>query len=47
MKSAKTHADIDLGKNFNILSAVNVRPLSGPSIDLPTLMLNMKKFTQN
>ncbi len=47
MKSAKTHADIDLGKNFNILSAVNIGPLSGPSFDLPTMILNMKEFTKN
>jgi hypothetical protein len=47
MKSANTHADINLSKNFNILSAVNMGPLSGPHIDLPSLIFNMREFRGN
>jgi len=47
MKSAKTHEDINLSRNFDILSAVEIRPLSGPRIDFFTLISNMKEFTKN
>jgi hypothetical protein len=48
MKSAGTHGDIDLGRNFDVLNAVTMRPLGGRmNFDPVTMMLNMKRFAEN